>query len=111
MQVDLVGPAGRAGSVQGALLDTGASYSMFGALLARQAGYNIGSLGTTTITLADGSVASVPFISNARLRIEGHLVRMARLLLRPGQGLDLLCPNDLLKATEFGCSATDVYFD
>jgi hypothetical protein len=111
MQVQLIGPAGQLGTVRGALLDTGASHSMFGALMAAQAGYNITGLATTSITLANGAVTVVQFIPNAQLIVEGHSITMGQLLLRPGKGVDLLCPDDLLNATEFGYDAQNVFFD
>ena len=111
MQVQLIGPSGRKGSVHGALLDTGASYSMFSSLLASQAGYSVAGLGTTTVTLADGNLVVVHYIPNARLLVEGHPVTMGRLLLQPAKGMDLLCPDDFLQATEFAFDTQKIFFD
>jgi hypothetical protein len=111
MQVQLVGPARQFGTVRGALLDTGASYSVFGTLMAQQAGYALANLGTTTVTLANGATAQMQVIPNAMLLVENHPVTLHQLLLRTGNGTDLLCPDDLLTATEFAFDKQRVFFD
>ena len=111
LQVQLVGPAGQLGTVRGALLDTGASLSVFGTLMAQQAGYSLANLRTTMVTLANGTAAQMLVIPNATLLVEGHTVGLSQLLLRAGSGTDLLCPDDLLNATQFAFDLQHVYFD
>ena len=79
--------------------------------MARQAGYALTNLGTTTVTLANGTTAQMQVISNAKLLVEGHLVTLPQILLRTGNGTDLLCPDDLLCATEFAFDKQSVFFD
>lgn len=95
----------------GALLDTGASHSVFGTLMAQQAGYALANLGTTTVTLANGVTAQMQVIPNATLLVEGYTVRLPQLLLRAGHGTDLLCPDDLLSATDFALDPQHIFFD
>ncbi|HEV8501579.1 MAG TPA: aspartyl protease family protein [Casimicrobiaceae bacterium] len=97
--------------MRGALLDTGASRSVFGTLMAQQAGYALANLGSTTVTLANGANVQMQVIPNARLLVEGHAVSMPQLLLNAGNSADLLCPDDLLNATEFAFDAQSVFFD
>jgi predicted aspartyl protease len=94
-----------------ALLDTGAAFTMVRESLARQVGYVTSQLPTIQIRLANGVQTTLPTIRNAPLEIEGHAVRVPRILLGNDNTTPLLSPGNMLLASEFGFDGTAVYFD
>ena len=110
LQARLIGPLG-VSVVVATLLDTGAAYSVFDDALAVSVGFNTTGLPSMTVTLASGGTASMPYLTSVNLQIEAHTVPVARLLLTNVSATPLLCPQDVITATQFALDATNLYFD
>jgi Aspartyl protease len=111
LEVFLFGPSGLQSTLIAALLDTGAAFTMVRESVARQVGYVTSQLPTIQIRLANGVQTTLPVIRNAPLEIEGHAVRVPRILLGNDNTVPLLSPGNMLLASEFGFDATAIYFD
>ena len=111
LQCRLIGPTGQQSVFVVTLLDTGAEYSVLNDAVATSVGYVVSSLPTLTITLANGTRVAMRYLANAIMEVEGKRVNVSRLLLTTVGVTPLLCPSDMISATEFAFDANNFYFD